>query len=181
MVNPKKIRSNFIHTALPLSNKISLMVLLGLSVCFGFLYQKPLTSSFQSHFDLNSTLRSTALDQVHTPVIMHFSSISQSLPLLFDVLPLFFCLLLTGVPRLQLNRLYHKNLRFYTKYYNTAQRNLGHSIVSNLLAFSQGCGLNKLWFDYLYNTINKLLSKYGYYTLLKALDKGVLEYFGVSR
>lgn len=177
-INPKKMRSNLLHKTLPFSTKLSLISLIIFSIGFGFFYQKSLTLLFQSYFKAQTSFNVSLLNWTKDPVLLDFSLISQSLPLLFDILPLIFCLLLTGIPRMQLLRFYRKNRIFYSLFYGLDSLNFKDQMLKKVLSLFKSWGLNKLWFDYLYNNINFSVLRIGYFSLLKSLDKGLFEYFG---
>lgn len=115
--NPKRLRSNTIHRGLPLSSRVSLTLLSVFSLFFGFLGHTTLTEQFKAYFTAQEFVFLSLSAGTPESRIASFSTVSNSLPLLIDVLPLLLCLLLTGIPRMNFYRLYTKNSIFYNTFY----------------------------------------------------------------
>jgi len=142
VANPKRVRSNNVHRLLPLSNKVSLTILSIFSLFFGFFGHESLSVAFQKYFKTQNSIQLT-LSPLSETVSVNFSQISQSLPLIFEILPLILSLLFTGIPRMSFQRLYRKNISFYSAFYSVRINGLIQKFVTKCLSFFQVWAQNK--------------------------------------
>jgi hypothetical protein len=141
-INPKRVRSNTLHKFLPLSNRLSLGGLTLLSLGVGFFYQKQLSDAFQRYFQNQGSFKIT-LTPFYEDTVIGFSHVSQSLPLLFDIMPLAVGLVFTGIPRMNVKRFYIKNNFFYEVFYGLKGSGFNTNITKMVLWVSQTWARNK--------------------------------------
>lgn len=99
--NPKRVRSNQIHTSNPLTTQYSLVVLSVFSIFFGFFAHDFILASLEASFQNQQTLSAvSAVDGTNFVRTKGNGSAVLSLPLYIELLPTLLAVTLLAVPAL---------------------------------------------------------------------------------